>query len=67
MTTVEDRVANRVLQKCSQAIVDLINIDEVTLRLHSKSRLTLQEFDRLESFSTAQEKKKTVLQNRFSR
>ena len=58
MTTVEDRVANRVLQKCSQAIVDLINIDEVALRLHSKSRLTLQEFDRLESISTAQEKKK---------
>ena len=29
-TSVEDRVANRVLQKCSQAIVDHINVDEVT-------------------------------------
>lgn len=58
MTSVEDRVANRVLQKCSQAIVDLINIEEVTLQLHSKSRLTVHEFDRLESISIAQEKKK---------
>ena len=57
-TSVEDRVANRVLQKCSQAIVDHINVDEVTLRLHSKSRLTLQEYDRLEGISTTQEKKK---------
>lgn len=58
MATSEDRVANTVLQECCQDIVDHINVDEVILRLHSKSRLTFQELNRLESIPTVQEKKK---------
>ena len=60
MASGEDRVANTVLQECCQDIVDHINVDEVILRLHSKSRLTLQELNRLECLPTVQEKKKQL-------
>ena len=60
MASGEDRVANTVLQECCQDIVDHINVDEVILRLHSKSRLTLQELNRLESIPTVQEKKRQL-------
>ena len=60
MASCEDRIANTVLQECCQDIVDHNNVDEVILRLHSKSRLTLQELNRLESIPTAQERKKQL-------
>ena len=60
MTSVEDRVANKALQECCQDILDHINVDLVTFRLYSKSRLTVHEVSRLESIQTAQEKKKQL-------
>lgn len=60
MAAVEDRVANKVLQECCQDIMDHINIDEVIMRLHSKSRLTVEELNRLESIPTTQEKKRQL-------
>ena len=60
MASCEDRIANRVLQECCQDIVDHINVDEVILRLHSKSRLTLQELNRLESIPIALERKEQL-------
>ena len=52
--------------RCKQSIAKVFSSDcgphqcrwSHFLRLHSKSRLTLQEFDRLEAISTTQEKKK---------
>lgn len=58
MATTEDRVANTALRECCQDIVDHIIVDEVILRLHSKGRLTLQQYDRLESISTERDKKR---------
>ena len=59
-SAVEDIIANKVLQECSQDIVDNINVDLVILRLHSKSRLTAQDINRLENISTSQEKKRQL-------
>jgi len=60
MASAEDRIANIVLQECCQVIVDHINVDEIIMRLHSKSRLTLQQVALLDSFPTAQEKKRQL-------
>ena len=56
----EDLIANKVLQECSQDIVDNVNVDLVIMRLHSKSRLTAQDVTRLENTSTPQEKKRQL-------
>ena len=56
----EDIIANKVLQECSQDIVDNINVDLVIFRLHSKSRLTAQDINRLENITTSQEKKRQL-------
>lgn len=57
---VEDAIANKVLQECSQDIVDNIDVDLVILRLHSKGRLTAKNINRLENISTSQEKKRQL-------
>ena len=51
-------VANKVLQECCQDILDHVNIELITFRLYSKSRLTVEELSKLESFSTPEGKKK---------
>ena len=58
MAATDDRVANTTLRECCQDIVDHIIVDEVILRLYSKGRLTLQQYDRLESISTERDKKR---------
>ena len=58
--TVEDIIANKVLEECSQDIVDKINVDLVILRLHSKCRLTAQDITRLGNISTSREKKRQL-------
>lgn len=60
MASVEDRVANKALQECCQDILDHINVDLVTFRLYSKSRLTVHEVSHIESIQTAQEKRKQL-------
>ena len=56
-STVEDTIANKVLQECSQDIVDNIDVDLVILRLHSKGRLTTQD---IKDISTSQAKKRQL-------
>ena len=56
----EDCIANRVLQECCQDIVNHINVDLVLLPLYSKTWLTIQEVDHLQTISTAQEKKRLL-------
>ena len=56
-STVEDIIANKVLQECSQDIVDSIDVDLVILRLHSKGRLTTQD---IKDISTSQAKKRQL-------
>ena len=58
MASNEDRVANKVLQECCQDILNHINIEQITFRLYSKSRLTVEELSNLESIPTADGKKK---------
>ena len=58
MASTEDSLANKVLQECCQDIVDHIDVDEVILRLYSKGKLTLQEFERLENIYTQRDKKR---------
>ena len=54
-----DRIANKVMQKHCQDIVDQVNVDEVILSMHARGRLTLGELNRLNSNSmTDQEKKR---------
>ena len=70
-TKPKDLVANKVLQECCQDIVDQVNIDEVILSMHAKSRLTVEELNRLNSIGmTEQEKKRlfytTALANKGS-
>ena len=63
MSSTEDRVANKVLQECSQEFVDDIKVDLVILRLHSKGWLTTQELRRIEESLpalTTQEKTKKL-------
>ena len=50
----------QVLQECCQDILDHVNVDLVTFRLYSKSRLTVHEVSHLESIQTAQERKKQL-------
>ena len=51
MSSVEDQIANKVLQDSYFEILDQLNIDAVVPRLYSKRRITTSELDRLQNIS----------------
>ena len=61
MTSFQNQIANAVFQQLSPEIVDHINVSEVILRLHARSRLTASEVEELESLGDAQKAKKLYL------
>ena len=66
VSAAEDNIANKVFQECCQDIVNHINVDLVILPLHSKTWLTIQEFEHLQKNSTSEEKKRFLYINALS-
>ena len=51
MSSVEDQIANKVLQDLYCDIIDQLNVDAVAPRLYSKRRITKSEIDQLHNLS----------------
>ena len=49
MSSVEDQIANKMLQDLYSEIIDQLNIDSVIPRLHSKHRIMKSELDQLQN------------------
>ena len=51
MSSVEDQIANKVLQDSYHEIIDQLNINAVVPRLYAKRRINISELDRLQNIS----------------